>query len=133
VRGGRPFQNDDIRDRAEPLDQRQRDAGAGPERVVDDDADIGRLRRGGHVFEEIFFRMVEVERARDLDEVAAALCAAFASNRSSRVLVVWAPIATGTLPAEAAATVSATILRSSKVMAEKSPAHRRPAARRSSR
>jgi len=61
-----------------------------------------------------------------------ALCAAFASNRSSRVLVVWAPIATGTLPAEAAATVSATILRSSKVMAEKSPPARRPAARRSS-
>jgi hypothetical protein len=37
----RPFEADDVRDRAEPLDQAERDAGAGPEGVVDDDADVG--------------------------------------------------------------------------------------------
>ena len=48
--------------------------------------------------------------------------AALASRRSSSVLVVCAPIATGTRPSAASTTVSATWTRSSKVMVEKSPA-----------
>ena len=48
--------------------------------------------------------------------------AALASRRSSMVEVVCAPIATGTRPAAASTTVSATRTRSSKVMVEKSPA-----------
>ena len=49
-------------------------------------------------------------------------CAARASRTSSRVLVVWAPIATGTRPSASPTTTEATRTRSSNVIVEKSPA-----------
>ena len=53
---------------------------------------------------------------------APASAAALARRRSSSVLVVWAPMATGSLPSDSATTASATATRSSKLMVEKSPA-----------
>jgi hypothetical protein len=50
------------------------------------------------------------------------IAAALARRFSSIVLVVCAPMATGSLPSASATTASATWTRSSKVMVEKSPA-----------
>lgn len=55
-------------------------------------------------------------------KVAPSFFAVFARRTSSSVLVVCAPMATGTLPATSSITVAATRTRSSKVMVEKSPA-----------
>ena len=53
---------------------------------------------------------------------APAPAAALARRRSSSVLVVWAPIAIGIRRSASPTTASSTASRSSKVMAEKSPA-----------
>ena len=108
----------------EPLDHGEGEVRGGPEGIVDDDADLGRgLRRGAHEFLEVGLGVGEVERAGHLDEVEApSACAALASRTSSSVLVVWPPNASGTRPATSSTTISATRVRSSKVMVEKSPA-----------
>ena len=67
-----PLQADDIRDSGKAFHHRERESGRRPERVVDDDADL--RRRGGrlaHELLEVVLAVLEVERARHLDEVRA--------------------------------------------------------------
>ena len=55
----------------EPLDQAERNRRARPERVVDDDADVGGGRRFRNVFVEILLGVLEIEGAGHLDEFGA--------------------------------------------------------------
>src|SRR6185295_7618839 len=67
----RPFEADHVGDLAQTLDGLEGDRGAGPERVVDDDADVGGARGGGDIFEEVFLGVGEVEWAGNLYELGA--------------------------------------------------------------
>ena len=51
--------------------ERARQPEAGPERVVDDEADVGRVGAGQDVVEEVALGVRVVERRRDLDVVGA--------------------------------------------------------------
>ena len=118
-----PFQPDQRRHPLDqPLDQGEGDAGRGPEGVVEDDADVGGVGRLADMLVEVLLGVEEIERAADLDVLAAQRAAALASRRSS--MVRWSarpsPPAPGRPPPPT--TVSATRTRSSKVMVEKSPA-----------
>ena len=65
-----PLQADDARHVDEPLDEgARREPEAGPVRVVDDEADVGRAGAREDVVEEVALRVRVVERRRDLDVV----------------------------------------------------------------
>ena len=65
----RPLQADDVRHVDQTLDERARQPEAGPERVVDDEPDVGCLGAGEDVVEEVALGVGVVERRRDLDVV----------------------------------------------------------------
>jgi hypothetical protein len=75
--GCRPFQANDIRYLQKLLDRREGNRRTGPEGVVDNDADLGGVRRCFHIIEEIAFGVTEIEGAGDLDVVEAEALSAF--------------------------------------------------------
>ena len=71
VSGRRPLEADHVGDQGQPLDHRARDPEARPERVVDDEPDVGGAGGGQDVLLEVALGVLEVEGRRDLDVVGA--------------------------------------------------------------